>query len=143
MQRDGRVSTRVSVNTRSCVRELVTRDRTFTVFTYAAVSVPIMGMQVAKQVPFIHVRRALVAYHLQFPIYHLPSSTGRERLVLAPSLSLSLSRPRRVRGEARRDRDGERRKKLVTSGYTREIGLLHFRTMFHSLCYTGCRWSLV
>lgn len=36
-------------------------------------AVPIMDMQAAKQVPFIHVRSALVAYHLQFPIYHLPS----------------------------------------------------------------------
>lgn len=34
-----------------------------------------MDMQAAKQVPFIHVQSTLVAYHLQFSIYH-PFSLG-------------------------------------------------------------------
>ena len=92
---------RTQANARACVRELVTREaqrsprtyvRTYVCTYVAAGSVPIMGMQVAKQVPFIHVRRALVAYHLQFPIYHLPSSSaGRVSTSASLSLSLSLS----------------------------------------------------
>ena len=90
---------RTQANARACVRELVTREaqrsprtyvRTYVCTYVAAGSVPIMGMQVAKQVPFIHVRRALVAYHLQFPIYHLPSSSAG-RVSTSASLSLSLS----------------------------------------------------
>lgn len=79
---------------RRCVRELVTREasvhRVHTRTRERTGSVPIMGMQVAKQVPFIHVRRALVVYHLQFPIYHLPSSSS-ERVSTTATLSLSRS----------------------------------------------------
>ena len=103
---------------------------TFTVNTRtrAAGSVPIMGMQVAKQVPFIHVRRALVVYHLQFPIYHLPSSSS-ERVsttaIRSLSLSLSFAFSLSLRGFAevrRKERERERKdeRELVTNGYTRE-----------------------
>lgn len=86
-----RMRGRVCVNW-SHAKPSVHHVRTYARTYVAAGSVPIMGMQVAKQVPFIHVRRALVAYHLQFPIYHLPSSSaGRVSTSLSRSSSLFLS----------------------------------------------------
>lgn len=93
-----------------------------------------MGMQVAKQVPFIHVRSALVAYHLQFPIYHLPSSSGARRrrsfLVLL----------RFVRARKRRESERERREGPAR---TRDLDLLHSGTTFDSLVTPDAdgRWS--
>ena len=107
---------RTQANARACVRELVTREaqrsprtyvRTYVCTYVAAGSVPIMGMQVAKQVPFIHVRRALVAYHLQFPIYHLPSSSAG-RVSTSASLSLSPSFSLFLRGLEEKKRERER-----------------------------------
>lgn len=80
------MSTRVDVHGHAVCVNWSHAKPAFTVYTYAAGSVPIIGMQVAKQVPFIHVRRALVVYHLQFPIYHLPSSSSER---VRASLSFS------------------------------------------------------
>lgn len=79
--------------------------------------VPIMDMQAAKQVPFIHVRSALVAYHLQFPIYHLPSSSPRCTCCPSP-LFLIL-----VRARARERPAADRAARLLTGADTDEPSL--------------------